>query len=208
MLPHSDDIPRPLNTRLPPRHAPWVRPRHDDPVFMPTMMRPPLPQHYLVDHRQGDLEILIGWPQWMPEGATAIFVTAESDDGAVDTTEHMHSRNGQRLHTPDLRHMAEDDIAATLVLPYREGSSVTLHVMAESHPYEPPRSIGGTTVMLPDAPKGACDRRRLQLLAPLDINVELVCTPSGPELGDMYQEHPYYDQWQQDTPLGSWRVID
>jgi len=200
-------------------HARWA-PHTDAPAYHHhPQTNAPVYRHHLQrtirpwDQRLGgEVEVIIGWPQWMPEGATAVFVTVETEDGAHDSTERLHSRDGQRS-------WSEDEQAAVLVLPYRDAASITLHVMAEVHPYEPPRSIGGTTVMLPEAPAGARERRRLQLVAPLDVTVELVCTPAGFDWSPYYGDgrgsrlaHRGPEPWDRVQPLtqrvGSWRVLD
>ena len=126
-----------------------------------------------------ELEILIGWPQWMPEGASAVYVTAETDAGEFTQSERMHASQPPSTH-------GRDGLGGALLLPGTNASSVTLHVMAEygGGRFGPPShrgiSVGGTTIKLPEstvaqgAGVGARPSRRiLELLAPLDISVEL-----------------------------------
>ena len=120
-----------------------------------------------------ELEILIGWPQWMPEGASAVYVTAETDAGEFTQSERMHASQPPSTH-------GRDGLGGALLLPGTNASSVTLHVMAEygGGRFGPPShrgiSVGGTTIKLPESTVAARPSRRLlELLAPLDISVEL-----------------------------------
>jgi len=132
----------------------------------------------------------------MPPGASAVYVTVECDNGACATSERMHS-----THSPQWT--ADDVLGGALVLPCADATCVTLHVMAEyggdHYRYATQRvaSVGGTTVALPERAGRA--RRHLELMAPLDISVELGWTVERVEA----PVHGYV------TPVqaGSWRVM-
>ena len=131
----------------------------------------------------GELEVLIGYPKWLPPGVESVFVTAETDDGTYDRSERMHLRRGVAWSGPEGR------FGGALLLICSCASKVTLHVMAHyanEHPDTPPRSIGGTTLALPSARSSSSSpsssfasaassqRRTTKLTAPLDIAVQLV----------------------------------
>ena len=109
----------------------------------------------------GELEVLVGWPQWMPGGASTVFVTAECDDGAIAASEHLHSDDHLRSRAAGWR----DGLGGAFVLTVRDARSVTLHVMAEdaARPWLAPRSLGGTTIMLPE-PDWTPARTRIELV--------------------------------------------
>ena len=122
----------------------------------------------------GELEIEFGQPQWLPVGASSVFLVVESDNGLSVKSDPM---DGATWKGAARRH---DRHSTTLCLPCRRAASVTLHVMAESatQPQTAPLSIGGTTVTLPAASRHSPVPRRLRMLAPLDISIELSWIPA------------------------------
>ena len=154
------------------------------------------PRPYHVDE-DGELEISFGWPQWLPVGASSVFLIVECDNGVSVRSDPM---DGASWSGAAQRH---DRHGSALFLPCRRTSSVTLHVMAESatQPHAAPRSVGGTTVMLPPPSHHSLVSRRLRLLAPLDISVQLSWTPVPRSLA-VWDAHepvltwdPYHHEW-------------
>ena len=125
-------------------------------------------------HQAGELEVLLGYPKWLPPGVESVFVTAETDDGAYDRSERLHLRGGVAWSGPEGR------FGGALVLTCTRATRVTLHLLAEyagDHPDMPPRSIGGTTIALPTGQHDrtpAPQRRVTTLTAPLEMAVQLV----------------------------------
>jgi hypothetical protein len=120
----------------------------------------------------GELEVLLGYPKWLPPGVESVHVTAETDDGACDRSERMHMRHGVAWSGPEGR------FGGALVLTCDRATKVTLHVMAQyagDHSDAPPRSLGGTTLALPSSRRGSvAQRRTTKLTAPLEMAVQLV----------------------------------
>ena len=180
-----------------PRRRP-SSPRRNTP---PHWQQPPPTPRYC----SGELEVLVGLPHWLPHGASNVFVSAECDDGAHAASERLHG-GGAVGGAWD-----ESGLGGALVLGVRRATSVTLHVMAEdtARPWLPPRSLGGTTIMLPESLGGGDDaaRSRLQLVAPLDISIELAFTPHGATgAGARGYERPYAGRAE--AAVGHWRYIE
>lgn len=137
-----------------------------------------------------EIEVLIGWPRWMPEGASAVYMTVECDDGSFVTSERMHAGSSPSR-------AGRDGLGGALVVPCHHATRVTLHVMAEygggryGQPHLRGVSLGGTTVSLPEPPlhpyRGRPPTRRMELLAPLDITVRSrPARPSKAGVGRMH----------------------
>ena len=126
---------------------------------------PPAPSPNGATPMAGELEIMVGFPRWLPQGVTAVFLAAETDDGAYDASDRMHVQRGVAWSG------TEGQLGGALVLTCRATSSVTLHIMGETGSAGKARSLGSTTVGMPGG--GRHKRWRLKLHAPLDLPVEL-----------------------------------
>ena len=155
----------------------------------------------------GELEVLVGLPQWMPGGASTVYVTAECDDGAAAASDRLHSNDNLRSLAPG---GWRDGLGGAFVLPVRDARSVTLHVMVEdaARPWLAARSLGGTTIMLPE-PDWAAARTRMDLVAPLDTTIELAFTPQGAYEAGYYKYDAAPARYYETAPVsvGSWRVV-
>ena len=136
-----------------------------DNVSRPRVQRSSL-QVATVPAVPGELEVLVGYPRWVPTTASAVFLVAESDDGAYDVSDRMHVRKGVGWSGGD------NNLGGALVLVCKAARRVTLHVIAEDRHGGPHRSLGSTRIPLPSAPMAK--RWRLRLNGPLDMPVELV----------------------------------
>ena len=132
----------------------------------------PPPRKLLPPKLAGEMEVLVGFPRYLPPGIASVYLSAESDDGAYDASDRMHVRRGVGWSG------SEGSLGGALVLTCHSASKVTLHVMAESKtaPSEPARTLGGTTIALPTEGGGGT-KQRLFLVAPLEITVELAWVP-------------------------------
>jgi len=124
----------------------------------------------------GTLEVLAGRPAWLPPGVHSVYLAVQLDDGAEGSTCAM---NESLSDAADGSSLTVECLAAT---------QVTLHLMAERFPPSagrrlsplPARSLGSLTHALPEVPPGAI--QRLQLTAPLEMQVELVFRAAGSPL--------------------------
>ena len=151
-----------------PARSPWkdsLRDYDDDGLAPPT--KP------LVGARPmaGDLEVLVGYPKWLPKGVRSVFVAAETDDGAYDASDRMHMQKGVAWSG------TEGHLGGALALLCRATRSVTLHIMGEGLRGGAPHSLGATTIGVPGGSRQK--RWRLKLHAPLDIPIELVWHAAG-----------------------------
>ena len=130
----------------------------------------PPPSRMVDDAAQaGELEILVGYPKWLPPGVESVFLAADADDGTSDTSDRMHLRRGVGWSG------SEGSFGGALLLACQAARRVSLHVMAEFLG-EPPRAIGSTSITLPAW--STSRRHRIKLRAPLDIPIELVWVTS------------------------------
>ena len=140
------------------------------------------------DAQPGEIEILCGFPRFLPPGVASVYLAAQSDDGAQDTSDRMHVRKGVGWSGSD------GHLGGALVLQCNAARRVSLHLMAESHG-QPPRSMGSFNIALPAVTRAR--RRRLRLTAPLDMPVELVwsTTPKNWARNDFFERgYEYADE--------------
>jgi hypothetical protein len=187
-------------------HRSWGRSASPQPHQRHTQPHYAAPRSRLADDNPGELEVLVGLPQWKPQ-ESKVFVTVDADDGTCAASEELDCHGHHRDAAVSDWH---EGLGGALILSCTAATRVTLHVMASS-PHSPAHSLGGTTIMLPEPSRSGEEepRRRLQLVAPLDITIELAWTPM-PAWLELGRDEPVDDdvRWSRsEVEHGSWRLV-